>query len=68
MTYQTILGDTWDVIALKTLGNEKYMSDIINANIEYADIMVFSAGTVLRIPTVASVPDISLPPWKRGAI
>ncbi len=68
MTYSTILGDTWDVIALKTLGSEMYMSDIINANIEHADTVVFSAGTVLTIPEVTTVPDASLPPWKRGAI
>lgn len=63
--YSTIQGDTWDVIALKTLGSEMYMSRIIERNIEYADTLVFSAGVRLTIPDVEPKASVLLPPWKR---
>ena len=31
-TYKTVNGDTWDVIAKKQMGSEKYMDLIIKAN------------------------------------
>lgn len=65
MTYTTIQGDTWDVVAYKTLGDEMMMSRIIEANIEFADITVFSAGVTLVIPEIETTPSELLPPWKR---
>lgn len=65
MTYTTIQGDTWDVIALKTLGNEMYMSQLVEANIDYADIVVFPAGYVIEIPEIQATNSELLPPWKR---
>lgn len=65
MTYTTIQGDTWDVVAYKTLGDEMMMSRIIEANIEFADITVFSAGVTLVIPEIETAPSELLPPWKR---
>lgn len=67
-TYTTILGDTWDIIALKTLGSEMYLSEIIKANIHYADVITFSAGVVLDIPERSPEIDGGLPPWKRGEV
>lgn len=63
--YSTIQGDTWDVIALKTLGSEMYMSRIIERNIEQADTIVFPAGVKLIIPDVEPEASVLLPPWKR---
>ncbi len=68
MSYVTVQGDTWDGIALKTLGNERYMSQLIESNIEHADTVSFSAGVVLRIPDIKFETSATLPPWKRGAI
>ncbi len=65
-TYMTIQGDTWDIIALKTMGNEAEMGKLITANIEHADTMLFSAGVKLVIPDVEIPTDELLPPWKRG--
>ncbi len=67
-TYTTILGDTWDIIALKTLGSEKYLSRVIQANKHYADTITFSAGVVLNIPEASPEIDGGLPPWKQGEI
>ncbi|MBE6901396.1 MAG: phage tail protein [Ruminococcaceae bacterium] len=66
MTYTTIQGDTWDVIALKTLGSEMHSTAIMKSNVQYADIVTFSAGVQLNIPLVAPVQEQTLPPWKRG--
>ena len=63
--YSTIQGDTWDVVALKTLGSEMYMSRIIERNIEYEDTIVFPAGVKLIIPDVGPEASVLLPPWKR---
>lgn len=65
-TYTTILGDTWDFISYKTLGNEIYADTLIKANLEYVNTMVFSAGVILVIPEVVEKQSLNLPPWKLG--
>ena len=67
-TYTTISGDTWDMIAYKTLGNEMLMGDLMKANAEYRKTVVFPAGITLTIPNIDVEIDSDLPPWKRGAI
>ncbi len=64
--YTTVLGDMWDLIAFKTLGNEMYAHKIIESNLKYREIVVFSAGVTLTIPDVDPPAASSLPPWKRG--
>lgn len=51
-TYKTILGDTWDSIALKVYGAEKLFPLLMEANPSVIGTMVFSADTVLNIPPV----------------
>jgi phage tail protein X len=64
--YITIQGDMWDGIAKKTLGSEYYMSELIDANPDYRETVIFPAGVRLTIPEVSTpVPEL-LPPWKRG--
>lgn len=66
-TYTTVLGDTWDMIAYKVYGKEKYAKELVEANLSYVETVVFSAGIVLNTPEITSSTDnISLPPWKRG--
>ncbi len=65
--YRTISGDTFDIIAKKTLGDEMLAGLIIEKNLDYADVIFFGAGVELNIPE--EVPDEvleDLPPWKRG--
>ena len=64
-TYTTVQGDTWDMIAPRRLGNEKYMSRLIEANQRYNSTVIFSAGVVLRIPEISIPIAATLPPWKR---
>lgn len=51
-TYKTILGDTWDSIALKVYGAEKLFLLLMEANPNEVGTLVFSADTVLNIPPV----------------
>ena len=64
-TYTTKQGDTWDVIALRQMGSEKYMNQLIEANSRYNQWVIFPAGAVLVIPEVTIATATSLPPWKR---
>ena len=67
-TYTTIQGDTWDGMAYKLFGNEKYMKDLIEANWRYADVMLFSAGVSLTVPDISvdEEDDGNLPIWRRS--
>ncbi len=64
-TYTTIAGDTWDVIALRTLGAERYMVELLDANPAHNYTLRFSAGTVLIVPDLPAELSASLPPWRR---
>ncbi|WP_209510552.1 tail protein X [Sedimentibacter acidaminivorans] len=66
--YKTVSGDTFDSIAYKQYGNERQALDIIKANIDYANIIIFSEGIKLDIPDISGISstNIKLPPWKRG--
>jgi len=63
--YTTIQGDTFDAIALDFYNDEKKSSVIMQANPDYIDVLVFDAGTELRIPIVEATAPSTLPPWRR---
>ena len=68
MTYTTKQGDMWDSIGHKQYGNARAMTELINANQQYADIYIFPAGVVLEIPDLEQHADnTQVPPWKRVA-
>ena len=64
--YTTMQGDTFDLLALLFYDEETLASNIIAANPDYCDTLIFDAGVELIIPDVAEVtlPE-SLPPWRR---
>lgn len=64
-TYTTIQGDMWDSISFRVLGSEYYMSDLIEANPEHRETVIFSANVVLVIPEISTPTSQSLPPWKQ---
>lgn len=66
-TYITSQGDTWDMISYKVYGNEKYVDRLIQANLFYKEVVIFSANVKLTIPEVSIRYRSTLPPWKRGA-
>lgn len=48
--YETISGDTWDIVAWKIYGNELYADRLMEANADYLDYMIFPANIKLKIP------------------
>lgn len=66
-TYTTIQGETWDQIAYKVYGGEKYAAFLMANNYPYLDILVFSAGAVLNTPGLPVDEEGELPPWRLGA-
>ncbi len=64
-TYTTIQGDTWDMIAYKTLGAEHYMKQLIEANPQYLEVFAFASGVEITIPDISDEEDQSLLPiWR----
>lgn len=64
-TYTTIQGDMWDGIAKKVYDSESGINVLLEANQEYADIVIFSAGVVLTVPDYMPPKTELLPPWRR---
>ena len=63
-SYTTKQGDTWDGIAYSEYGDEMQMHLLIENNPQYADVVIFSAGTVLTIPEqVSELGRAPAPPW-----
>lgn len=54
--YRCSGGETFDSIALRVYGDEKYAAELMCANPEMVDIAVFCGGEELGLP-VAYVPD-----------
>lgn len=66
-TYTTRSGDTFDGVAFRELGAERYMDLIIEANPEHNYTARFDAGVELVIPDLpAPERPASLPPWRRA--
>lgn len=66
LDYTTRSGDTYDMMAIAAYNDEKMASVIIQANPMLAGVLVFDAGTKLKIPIInkRSAPS-TLPPWRR---
>lgn len=63
--YKTIQGDTWDGIAVKVYGDEKYMNELFEANQAYREIIIFPANVSLSLPDIQTQTTTILPPWKK---
>lgn len=63
--YTTVAGDTFDAISLDFYNEERHASKIIQANLRYRKILVFSGGEVLKIPIIEETKPTTLPPWKQ---
>ena len=65
-TYYTIQGDMWDGIAKKLYDDESGVNALLEANQQYADIVVFPAGIILDVTDYEKpTPTNLLPPWRR---
>ena len=52
MTYRTVLGDTWDIIAKKVYGNEFYADRLMDANRKLLNQFIFSEGVEVVCPEI----------------
>lgn len=50
--YQTIQGDTWDMIAYKVYGDEMLLYRLIDYNPDYAHIHIFDSGYYIEVPPI----------------
>ncbi|MEN8702435.1 hypothetical protein [Bacillus infantis] len=66
-TYTTVLGDTFDKIALEELGSEYLFPLLLKANPHHRNILVFSAGIMLNIPEIETDDYPNLPEWMEGS-
>ena len=62
--YTTIQGETWDQIALKVYGEEKYADWLMQNNYPLLDTLIFSSGTEINVPELPEIADNDLPIWK----
>ena len=66
LIYTTSEGDTWDLIALKFLHEERKMTLIMDANPFLRKNVIFDAGVKVMIPVFEENPSKeSLAPWRR---
>ena len=60
-------GETPDFIALKYYNDEFMASYILEANVQYNDVVVYKGGERLVIPVFDTIEDDStLAPWRMG--
>lgn len=64
-TYTTTQGDMWDLIAKRLYNDEASLNVLLEANQQYADIVVFQAGIMLEVPAYIAPVTSMLPPWRR---
>ena len=64
--YKTIQGDTWDLIAYKVYGDEKYADFLMQNNYPNLDTLVFSSGVKLYTPELPQELEGDDPPWKEN--
>ena len=55
----------WDLISIAEYGTPHKVAELIAANPAYSDVLIFTEGINLIIPTVESEKITTLPPWKR---
>ena len=61
--YNTVAGDTWDLIAFKVFGQENLMTELLQANIQFANIVIFPGNVKLIIPKISKEAKEGKAPW-----
>jgi phage tail protein X len=65
-TYETVQGDTWDMISYRLYKSEGYIDRLITLNPEHAHRVIFPSGITLQVPVVTKAERVQkdLPPWR----
>jgi hypothetical protein len=61
--YSTLGDETWDQVALKVYGAERFANVLMDANPAYHGVVFFDSGMVLIIPQLTSGTPIAVMPW-----
>lgn len=61
--YTTQAGDMWDLISYKVYGTEKYLPQLLAANQDCKETVVFEGGVEIVCPDIDVRPSSSLPSW-----
>lgn len=65
MLYETVSGDTWDVIARAVYGDEVHADFLMQNNPFLLGISIFPSGTYVYIPELpATEIDEGIPDWR----
>lgn len=70
--YQCSGGESFDSVALEVYGDEKYAAELLNANPELGNKLVFQGGETIALPQInlrvnsQTGQQISAAPWKEG--
>lgn len=65
-TYLTSDGDTFDILAFVFYDDPLLSNVIIDANPDYADVLIFDESVELKIPEISTVSvPTTLPPWRQ---
>ena len=62
--YDTEAGDTWNKNAYEQYGSEKYMEQLILANWDKLDVLVFSEGVEIILPELTDEELDDTPVWR----
>lgn len=65
LTYRTVSGETWDMVAKNVYGNELRADYLMENNPKMIDVFVFENGTVLDTPELPAEEKLLLPPWRK---
>lgn len=63
-TYETVSGDTWDIIAKKVYGQERHADFLMKNNWTLLEYVVFPAGVKVKCPELTEENDEELPIWR----
>ena len=64
--YRTSQGDTWDIISYRLYKTEKKVAELIEANPQYREVVIFAANVVLNAPVITVVNTAPAPPWRQN--
>lgn len=68
-TYTTVSGQTWDQIAFKVYGSEKYCENLMEENPDLMEYMIFPAGITINLPEDESFLETEIsanyPDWRK---
>lgn len=62
--YITKTGDTWDAMAFYLYGDEEYMQELLAANAEKVNTVVFDAGEEIDAPDLTETDEALKPKWR----